>query len=128
MNEAVNPDRSTNSQSDDTSLSDHGSNPDMVEIPADKRQAKQILRRSRRSIFGAFLERARKESGKTTAIIDGDGRKLTYQDITRAAFGLGGPIAKKTQSGEHVGILLPTGAGVLISVLPCTRAGASPLC
>ena len=126
MSEAINPDRSTSNQSDDTSLSDHDSNPDMVEIPADKRQAKQILRRSRRSIFGAFLERARKESGKTTAIIDGDGRKLTYQDITRAAFGLGGPIAKKTQSGEHVGILLPTGAGVLISCFALHSRGRIP--
>ncbi len=77
---------------------------------------KRVERRSRRGIFQAFLEAARRKGGKTRAIIDGDGRKLTYQDITRAAFALGGPLARKTQAGEKVGVLLPTGAGTVISI------------
>lgn len=87
---------------------------------------REIKRRARRSIFGAVLERARKSGGKTVTIIDGDGRKLTYRDIVRGAFALGGPIARMTQKGEHVGVLLPTGAGVLISCFALHSRGRIP--
>jgi len=87
---------------------------------------KLINRRSKRSIFSAYLERARKSGAKTTAIIDGDGRKLSYGEITRAAFALSGPIAKHTDNEEHVGILLPTGAGVLISMFALMVRGRIP--
>jgi len=87
---------------------------------------KRIHRRSRRSIFSAFLERARKTKGNTVAIIDGDGKKLTYQDLVRASFALGGPIAKHTKKNEHVGVFLPTGAGVLISCFSLMGRGRIP--
>jgi len=95
-------------------------------LPVDSRSQKQIIRRARRSIFGAFLERVRKSGGKTVAIIDGDGRKFTYKELARAAFGLGGPISRLTQKDEHVGVLLPTGAGVLITFFALHSRGRIP--
>lgn len=79
--------------------------------------AKRVERRSRRSIFQAYLASARRMGAHKLAVIDGDGRRLAYQEITRAAFALSGPLARKTSPGETVGILLPTGAGILISFL-----------
>ncbi|MEZ5927097.1 MAG: AMP-binding protein [Parvularculaceae bacterium] len=88
--------------------------------------AKRVERRSRRSIFQAYLASARRMGGKTLAVIDGDGRKLTYEEITRAAFALSGPLARRTAPKEVVGILLPTGAGILISMLALQARGRIP--
>ncbi|MBB5517994.1 AMP-binding protein [Amphiplicatus metriothermophilus] len=87
---------------------------------------RRVLRRSRRSIFQAFLESARRKGGKTLAVIDGDGRKLTYRDIVRGAFAISGPIARRTTKGESVGVLLPTGAGILIAFLAILARGRTP--
>lgn len=87
---------------------------------------KRIVRRSRRPIFSAFLERARRKGAKTVAIIDGDGRKFTYQELVRAAFALGGPIARMTEKRERVGVLLPTGAGAVIGFLAILSRGRTP--
>ncbi|MEO0880146.1 MAG: AMP-binding protein [Pseudomonadota bacterium] len=88
--------------------------------------AKRVERRSRRSIFHAYLEAARKAGGDKQAITDGDGRKLAYKDITRAAFGLSGPIARMTAKGETLAVLLPTGAGAVISIFALHAAGRVP--
>ncbi len=91
-----------------------------------KKIEKSIERRASRSIFFAFLERARKSGGGTVAVIDGDGKKISYKDIVRGAFALGGPIAKRTTKDEAVGILLPTGAGVVISLFALHGCGRIP--
>lgn len=88
--------------------------------------AKGVERRSRRSIFQAFLETARRKGGKAQALIDGDGRKMSYQDIVRAAFGIGGPLARLTQTNEKVGVLLPTGAGAIIALFALHSRGRIP--
>jgi acyl-[acyl-carrier-protein]-phospholipid O-acyltransferase/long-chain-fatty-acid--[acyl-carrier-protein] ligase len=87
---------------------------------------KRVERRSRRSIFQAYLAAARKAGGKKLSVIDGDGRKLTYREITRAALALSGPIARKTRRGEKVGVLLPTGAGSLIALFAVLAQGRVP--
>ena len=92
----------------------------------EKAAERQIFRRARRPILFAFLERARKANNKTVAIIDGDGRKFTYGEIVRAVFALAGPIERRTTKGEHLGILLPTGAGVLISIFALMVKGRIP--
>lgn len=88
--------------------------------------ARRVERRSRRSIFQAFLASARRMGGGKVAVIDGDGRKLTYREITRAAFALSGPLARHTGPQETVGILLPTGAGILIAFLSILARGRIP--
>ncbi|MEE2690374.1 MAG: AMP-binding protein [Pseudomonadota bacterium] len=89
-------------------------------------KSRRVMRRSRRSIFQAYLQSAWRKGAKTLAAIDGDGRKLTYQDITRGAFAISGPIARRTIKGEKVGVLLPTGAGVLIAFLAILAQGRIP--
>lgn len=87
---------------------------------------RRVERRSRRSIFQAYLESARRMGGKTLAVIDGDGKKFTYQEITRAAFALSGPIARQSGKREKVGVFLPTGAGILIAFLAILAGGRIP--
>ncbi len=88
--------------------------------------SKQAQRRIRRSILGAYLAAAKAHGAKTEILTDGDGRVLTYGEITRAAFALSSPLAKKTDRKENVGILLPTGAGAVISLLSVHAAGRTP--
>ncbi len=87
---------------------------------------KRIERRSKRTIFSAFLTRARKSGGSTVALIDGDGKEFTFQELTRAAFALGGALARKMAKKEHVGVLLPTGAGSLIAFFALLSRGRVP--
>ncbi len=87
---------------------------------------KRIERRSRRAIFQAYLESARKNGAKTVAVTDGDGKDFTFQDITRASFALGGAIGRMTEKKERVGILLPTGAGAIISLFALLSRGRVP--
>lgn len=87
---------------------------------------KRIERRSKRSIFQAYLERARKSGASAIALTDGDGKDFPFQDITRGAFALGGALARMTTKGEHVGIMLPTGAGAVISLFALMSRGRTP--
>ena len=57
--------------------------------------------RARTDIFSAIL-RARREFGsKKIAIIDGDGRELSYNDVVRSAFALGSALGQHVKKGEH---------------------------
>jgi len=87
---------------------------------------KRIERRSRRAIFQAYLARARKSGAATVAVTDGDGKDFTFKEMTRAAFALGGALARMTVKKEHVGILLPTGAGAIISFFALQSRGRVP--
>lgn len=87
---------------------------------------KRIERRSKRTIFQAYLQSAAKNGAKTTALIDGDGKEFPFQDITRASFALGGALARKTNKHERVGILLPTGAGAIIALMAVLSRGRVP--
>jgi len=88
--------------------------------------AKRIERRSRRAIFQAYLESARKNGAGTVAVTDGDGKDFTFKEITQASFALGGAIARKTVKGERVGILMPTGAGAIIALFALLSRGRVP--
>jgi len=87
---------------------------------------KRIERRSRRSIFQAFLARARKSGANKVAVTDGDGKEFTFKDLTRASFAIGGAIGRATVKKEHVGILLPTGAGAVIALFAVLSRGRVP--
>lgn len=89
-------------------------------------QEKRIERRSRRAIFQAYLENARRQKSDKVAITDGDGRKLSFKDITRGAFALGGALGRLTQKNERVGILLPTSAGAVIALFALQSRGRVP--
>jgi acyl-[acyl-carrier-protein]-phospholipid O-acyltransferase/long-chain-fatty-acid--[acyl-carrier-protein] ligase len=98
-----------------------------MQVPAvNEALARRVERKSRRSIFQAFLDAARKHGGSRLAVIDADGKKFTYTELTRAAFALSGPLARTTVRGEKVGVLLPTGAGFLIALLAVLAQGRVP--
>lgn len=87
---------------------------------------KRIERRSRRAIFQAYLENARREKKDKVIITDGDGRKLTHKDITQGAFAMGGALARHTAKNERVGVLLPTSAGAIIGLFALLSRGRVP--
>ena len=88
--------------------------------------AKRVERRSKRSIFQAYLESARKNGAETVALTDGDGKDFPFRDVTRGAFALGAALARRTGKGEHVGVMLPTGAGAMISLFALLSRGRVP--
>ncbi len=81
---------------------------------------------TQRTIFAALLSARRQFGGSTAALVDGDGRALTYDAILRAAFALGHALKKGTRRGEAVGVLLPTGAGATIAFLAISAYGRVP--
>lgn len=87
---------------------------------------KRIERRSRRTIFQAYLTSARRHGAETVALTDGDGKEFKFKDVTRAAFALGGALARKTRRKERVGVLLPTGAGAMIAFFAILSRGRAP--
>lgn len=87
---------------------------------------KRIERRSKRTIFGAYLASARKSGADAVALTDGDGKAFTFKEITRASFALGGALARRTRKKEKVGILLPTGAAAMIAFFALLSRGRVP--
>ena len=73
------------------------------------------------SVFAALLAARKEYGGKKIVIHDADDRKLSYDDIIRAAFALGSALKKGTRRKEAVGVMLPTGAGAIITLLRLQR-------
>lgn len=82
--------------------------------------------RTRRSLFNALLDARQTYGGGTEAIWDADDRKMTYDDILRSAFGLGSALKKHTSKGETVAIMLPTGAGAVLTFFALHAYGRIP--
>ena len=78
------------------------------------------------TVFGALLRARREFGGKKEAILDADDRVLTYNDMIRASFALGSAMKPGTKSGEKVGVLLPTGAGSMLSFFALLASGRVP--
>jgi acyl-[acyl-carrier-protein]-phospholipid O-acyltransferase/long-chain-fatty-acid--[acyl-carrier-protein] ligase len=77
-------------------------------------------------VFHALLEARDIFGGSKDALVDGDGRVLTYDDLLRASFVLGDALKKGTRTDEHVGVMLPTGAGAAIAFLALSAYGLVP--
>lgn len=82
--------------------------------------------RTKTDLFSALMRARREFGGARTAIIDGDERELSYNEVTRAAFALGSALKGKTKSKESVGVLLPTGAGAVIAFYALQAYGRTP--
>ncbi|MEO0397974.1 MAG: AMP-binding protein [Pseudomonadota bacterium] len=94
--------------------------------PPEKTVVRRIEKATRRSLFHAVIATGRRLGGGRLAVIDGDGRKLTYKELIRASFALGGPMARASNNGETLGVLLPTGAGAVITLLALHSRGRIP--
>jgi acyl-[acyl-carrier-protein]-phospholipid O-acyltransferase/long-chain-fatty-acid--[acyl-carrier-protein] ligase len=84
------------------------------------------INQTRKPIFHALLEARDQFGGSTPAMVDGDGRTLSYNEIIRACFALGDALKKGTHAGENVGVLLPTGLGAAIAVFALSAYGRVP--
>lgn len=84
------------------------------------------LSAARGTIFRALLKASAELGFGAPALVDGDGRVLTYNQLIRASFALGHALKRGTRRGEKVGVLLPTGAGAAIAFLALSAFGRVP--
>lgn len=92
----------------------------MVQRPFD-------VARTRVTLFDALL-RARSEAGGKTPILEDHDRKvLSYDDLVRAAFALGGKLKGLTTAKEPVGVLLPSGVGATVVFFALHAIGRTPV-
>ena len=80
----------------------------------------------RGSVFQALLDARGEFGGGKAALVDGDGRVLTYDEIVRASFALGHALKRGTSREEKIGILLPTGLGAALAFLAVSAYGRVP--
>ena len=83
-------------------------------------------RRYHRSVFTALLRAKSEFGGKRVAIIDADGRELTYEQLVQGSFALGHALKKDRAPGEKVAILLPTGVGAALAFFAVQAYGRIP--
>jgi acyl-[acyl-carrier-protein]-phospholipid O-acyltransferase/long-chain-fatty-acid--[acyl-carrier-protein] ligase len=84
------------------------------------------LPRAQKPLFQALMEARKRFGGKQVALVDGDERRLTYDEIVQATLALGSALRKGTRAGEAVGIMLPTGAGSVIAFFAVSAYGRIP--
>lgn len=82
--------------------------------------------RAHKPVFDALVDARNKFGGKRAAIVDGDERVLSYDEIIRASLALGNALKKGTAPGETVGIMLPSGAGAVVAFFAVSAFGRVP--
>jgi acyl-[acyl-carrier-protein]-phospholipid O-acyltransferase/long-chain-fatty-acid--[acyl-carrier-protein] ligase len=82
--------------------------------------------RAQKPVFAALAEARSRHGGKQIALIDGDERAFTYDELVRAALALGNALKKATRHGESVGVMLPSGAGAVIAFFAVSAYGRVP--
>ena len=81
----------------------------------------------RRTLFDALIEAREHHGGHRLILEDQDRRPLSYTDLIRAAFALGRRIQKLTAAGEHVGVLLPSSMGAVVTFFALHAFGRVPV-
>ncbi len=84
------------------------------------------LHRTQGTVFRALVDARRKFGAKTAAMVDGDERILSYEDVVRAALALGHALKSGTMPGESIGVMLPTGAAAVIAFFAISAYGRVP--
>lgn len=84
------------------------------------------VRNGQKAIFDALIDARDKYGAKKPILEDQDRNPLTYTDLIRASFALGRKIAAMTKPGEHVGVLLPSGAGSVVTFFALHAFGRVP--
>lgn len=82
--------------------------------------------RAHKPVFDALVDARNKFGGKQAAIVDGDERVLTYDEVIRASLALGNALKKGTTPGETVGVMLPSGAGAVVAFFAISAFGRVP--
>jgi len=78
------------------------------------------------SVFDALIAAARKYGIKKPILEDQERNPLTYLDLLRASFALGGKIAAFTKKGERVGVMLPSSVGGVVTFFALHAFGRIP--
>ncbi|HEY1961968.1 MAG TPA: AMP-binding protein, partial [Rhizomicrobium sp.] len=84
------------------------------------------ITRAEKSIFEALTDARSMYGGSNAAIVDGDERVFTYNDLIRASLALGHALKKGTRPHEAVGVMLPTSAGAVVTFFAITAYGRIP--
>ncbi len=84
------------------------------------------LARTRVTLFEALLRARDARGGKTKILEDHERKPLSYDDIVRAAFALGGKLDTLVRKRETAGIMLPTGAGCVVTFFALHAIGRTP--
>ena len=84
------------------------------------------LARTRVTLFEALLRARDTKGGKTPILEDHERKVLTYDDIVRAAFALGGKIDTLIKKRETAGVMLPTGVGCVVTFFALHAIGRTP--
>ena len=77
-------------------------------------------------MFEALLRARDAKGGKTPILEDHERKVLTYDDIVRAAFALGGKIDTLIKKRETAGLMLPTGVGCAVTFFALHAIGRTP--
>lgn len=84
------------------------------------------LARTRVTLFEALLRARDERGGKARILEDHDRRVLTYDDIVRASFALGGKLDTLVKKRETAGVMLPTGVGCTVTFFALHAIGRTP--
>lgn len=79
-----------------------------------------------RSVFDALLDARDRYGAKKPILEDQERNPLSYTDLIRASFALGRRIAGRTELGEHVGVLLPSSSGAVVTFFALHAFGRVP--
>jgi acyl-[acyl-carrier-protein]-phospholipid O-acyltransferase/long-chain-fatty-acid--[acyl-carrier-protein] ligase len=79
-----------------------------------------------KALFDALLDARDQYGPKKLILEDQDRNPISYTDLVRASFALGRKIAAMTQPGEHVGVLLPSGSGAVVTFFALHAFGRVP--
>ena len=81
---------------------------------------------AQRPVFQALVEARREHGGGHIALVDGDDRAFSYDEMLRASFALGSALKAGTRAGDCVGVMLPTGAAATLSFFALSAFGRIP--
>jgi acyl-[acyl-carrier-protein]-phospholipid O-acyltransferase/long-chain-fatty-acid--[acyl-carrier-protein] ligase len=81
---------------------------------------------ARRTVFQALADARAEYGGDTVALVDGDERAFSYDDLIRASFALGSALKRGTHAGECVGVMLPTGVAGTLAFFALSAFGRVP--
>ncbi|MDZ4693262.1 AMP-binding protein [Terricaulis sp.] len=84
------------------------------------------LARTRVTLFEALLRARDARGGKYPILEDHERKVLSYDDIVRAAFALGGKLDTLIKRHETAGIMLPTGVGCVATFFALHAIGRTP--
>ncbi|ADG10447.1 2-acylglycerophosphoethanolamine acyltransferase [Caulobacter segnis] len=83
-------------------------------------------RNGQKALFDALIDARDKYGARKQILEDQDRNPLSYTDLIRASFALGRKIAAMTRPGENVGVLLPSGAGAVVTFFALHAFGRVP--